>query len=74
MEIYANQFVTRQDLETAIKRATKKRSIIVGTKDEHARFHLSEHTFLYGIPCKVTDASSKKSKIPDKPDRGPRVA
>lgn len=65
--ILAEDFLTRQDLETYIQaefgqdiQANKKDGIIIkGTRKELKELNLSDTSNVWGVKCKITDFSTK---------------
>ena len=66
MEILANQFLNRQDLEDAIKvqvgteieENRKAGHLILGTREELKKLHLSDTSLVFGIKVVATDITT----------------
>jgi len=72
MEIKANKFSTRAELEAEINRISDKKNCkIVGTREELAKLQLSDLRKVFGVACEITDTPTEiKDKAPPKPYRG----
>jgi len=66
MEFSANQFLNRQDLEDAIKvqvgteieENRKAGHLILGTREELKKLHLSDTSLVFGIKVVATDITT----------------
>ena len=73
MKILARNFNKRADLEREVVGKDIAQDTIEGTRQELARFCLSDKSTIHGIKVVITDTPTQKDKQSARPDRGQRI-